>query len=160
MSANTNTPTRGLRHVLKAEGCGPDATDRERPANASPGGGPVGAEQPAAAGLGRRRRVQPPWMAVVAVGDVLRSGTGTLRVVRKVSRYLDGDLRSVTFAIRHGSWTGRPYTVMGYTDLRMLCYSRVGARVTMNTELDRRLNAEIADHHRRTMRPSDVRGVA
>lgn len=51
MSANTNTPTRGLRHVLKAEAARPDATDRERPANASPGGGPVGMEQPAAAGL-------------------------------------------------------------------------------------------------------------
>lgn len=106
------------------------------------------------------RRAQPPWMRAVQVGDVLRSGTGTLRVVREVTRHADGDLRSVTFAIRHGSWTGRPYTVLNFTDLRLLGYSRVGARVSMNSELDRRLNAEIADHRRRTMTVADVRGIA
>ena len=42
---------RTSQQVLKAEGHGPDATDRERSANASPDGGPMGAEQPAAAGL-------------------------------------------------------------------------------------------------------------
>lgn len=38
------------QHVLKAEAARPDATDREFPANASPGGGSMGAVQPAAAG--------------------------------------------------------------------------------------------------------------
>lgn len=38
------------QHVLKAEASGPDATDRESPAHASPVGGPMGAGQPAAAG--------------------------------------------------------------------------------------------------------------
>lgn len=41
---------RTSQQVLKAEGDGPDATDRERSANASPDGGPMGAGQPAAAG--------------------------------------------------------------------------------------------------------------
>ena len=42
---------RTSQQVLKAEGRGPDATDRGCSANASPVGGPMGAEQPAAAGL-------------------------------------------------------------------------------------------------------------
>ena len=42
---------RTSQQVLKAEGDDPDATDRERSANASPVGGPMGAGQPAAAGL-------------------------------------------------------------------------------------------------------------
>lgn len=42
------------RHVVKAEGSGPDATDRGRSAMASPGGGPTGVGQPAAAGPGAR----------------------------------------------------------------------------------------------------------
>ena len=49
--ARSHTPGRTSQQVLKAEGDGPDATDRERSANASPSGGAMGAEQPAAAGL-------------------------------------------------------------------------------------------------------------
>ncbi len=41
---------RTSQQVLKAEGDGPDATDRNCSANASPDGGPMGAGQPAAAG--------------------------------------------------------------------------------------------------------------
>jgi hypothetical protein len=40
---------RSPQHVLKAEGASPDATDRGTCANASPGGGPMGAGQAAAA---------------------------------------------------------------------------------------------------------------
>jgi hypothetical protein len=40
---------RSPQHVLKAEGASPDATDRGICANASPGGGPMGAGQAAAA---------------------------------------------------------------------------------------------------------------
>ena len=46
-----HTRARTSQQVLKAEGHGPDATDRDCSANASPDGGPMGAEQPAAAGL-------------------------------------------------------------------------------------------------------------
>ena len=50
--ALSKTPrARTSQQVLKAEGCGPDATDRDCSANASPLGGAMGAEQPAAAGL-------------------------------------------------------------------------------------------------------------
>ncbi len=46
-----HTRARTSQQVLKAEGDGPDATDRDCSANASPDGGPMGSEQPAAAGL-------------------------------------------------------------------------------------------------------------
>ncbi len=46
----TDTPQAGnSQHVLKAEADGPDATDRENPALASPVGGPMGVGQAAAA---------------------------------------------------------------------------------------------------------------
>lgn len=48
--AHRTTPVRDSQQVLKAEGDGPDATDRETPAMRSPVGGPTGAGQPAAAG--------------------------------------------------------------------------------------------------------------
>lgn len=106
------------------------------------------------------RRTQLPWMATVKVGDVLRSCAGTLRVVRRVSRFKDGDLRSVHFSIRHGSWTGRPYTVMGFTDLRQQGFTRIGANYSMRTELDRRLARCIEDHWHRDVTVAEVRGIA
>ena len=45
------TEALGSQQVLKAEAATPDATDRDAPADASPVGGPMGVEQPAAAGL-------------------------------------------------------------------------------------------------------------
>lgn len=54
--AHRTTPVRDSQQVLKAEGDGPDATDRETPAMRSPVGGPTGAGQPAAAGP-----VEDPW---------------------------------------------------------------------------------------------------
>jgi hypothetical protein len=107
-----------------------------------------------------KRIPQPSWMAAVKVGDVLRSGSKTLRVVRKVSRFKDGSLRSVTFSIRHCSWTRRPYTVMGYTDLRLLGYARVGANLKLESPLDRELALDIADHNRRQVTCCMVKGIA
>lgn len=45
------------QHVLKAEAARPDATDRGESADASPGGGPMGAGQPAAAGPAGELRI-------------------------------------------------------------------------------------------------------
>jgi len=56
-------------------------------------------------------------MAYVKPGDVLQTPSGDLRIVRKVTRFADGDLHSANFAIRRCSWTGRAYTVKGFTDL-------------------------------------------
>jgi hypothetical protein len=48
-------------------------------------------------------------------GDLIRLN-GTLRVARSVSRR-EGRVKSITFAIRRCSWTRRPYTVVGRTDM-------------------------------------------
>lgn len=106
------------------------------------------------------RRTQLPWMASVKVGDVLRSASGTLRVVRSVARFKDGDLRSLGFAIRRGSWTQRPYTIMNFTDLRQQGFTRIGANYSMRTELDRRLARCIEDHRHRDVTVAEVRGIA
>ncbi len=64
------------------------------------------------------------------VGDLIRRN-GTLRLVRHVTRLHEGSgrlnrrdgkrypgrVKSVTFAIRRCSWTGRPVTVIGRVDL-------------------------------------------
>lgn len=105
-------------------------------------------------------RMQLPWMANVKVGDVLRSASGTLRVVRDVHRYKNGELRSVTFSIRHCSWTRRPYTILGFSDLRLLGYTKVGANYSMKTELDRRLARCIDDHRHRDVTCCEVRSIA
>lgn len=60
--AEPDTPPQEPQQVLKAEPAQPaDATDRGTPASASPGGGPMGAGQPAAAG---------PDEAVMKVGEI------------------------------------------------------------------------------------------
>lgn len=105
-------------------------------------------------------RMQLPWMAVVKVGDVLRSGSGTLRVVRYVSRFKDGELRTIGFAIRRCSWTHRPYTLYGYTDLKANGFTRIGANYSLSTELDKKIAAAIADHNDRSLNCCAVRGCA
>lgn len=55
-----NTPAPSSQQVLKAEAARPDATARECTAITSPGGGPTGAGQPAAAGpIGGSRKEAP-----------------------------------------------------------------------------------------------------
>ncbi len=56
--AHLNTERQDSQHVLKAEAARPDATDREEPATASPGVGPMGAGQPADAGSAGRDAVR------------------------------------------------------------------------------------------------------
>lgn len=88
-------------------------------------------------------RKQLPWMATVAVGDVLISGRGLARVVRRVTRFRDGDLRSLSFSIKRCSWTGRGYTVKNYTDLRYEGFTPTGIRVKLNSKLDKLLDRDI-----------------
>lgn len=51
-------------------------------------------------------------------GSVLRFPNGDLRVVRKATFWPDGNLHSVTLAIRRCSWTGRCYTVIDRVTLK------------------------------------------
>jgi hypothetical protein len=92
---------------------------------------------------GRRGRLQRLWMRTVQAGDVLVSPSGSMRVVREVSFYGNGDLHSVTLAIRRCSWTGRPYTIYDYTMLRTLGWRPAGVRIDLDTELDCWLQADI-----------------
>lgn len=95
------------------------------------------------------------WMTSLKPGDVLRDVKGNLRVVRKVTKYKQGckytrrkagDLRCVSLAIRHCSWTGRCYTVLGYNDLYFRGFQPAGLRAHMTTALDARINAAIQAH--------------
>lgn len=87
--------------------------------------------------------MQLPWMKSLQIGDVITNG-GRWRVVREVTRYNNGDLRSVTLAIRSCSWTGRCYTILNYTDLRCLGYRKVNvAPRKLRGRLDRKIHAAI-----------------
>lgn len=60
------------------------------------------------------------------VGQIYRSPSGLLRVVRHVSPCLKNPGRtSVYFTINHCSWTGRCYTVYCVQELRNLGYVKL-----------------------------------
>jgi hypothetical protein len=81
-------------------------------------------------------------MLDVKVGDVLASGSGSYRVVREVSRFADGELRAVSFAIKRCSWTGRPVTCVSYTDLMHRRFQPTGVRLDLKSRLDARIAEE------------------
>jgi hypothetical protein len=92
----------------------------------------------------RHAKPQPEWMLRLRVGDSLLSGGGTPRIVRKISRYATGELSCVTFAIRHCSWTTRPYTTVNYNDLLQFGYTPIKApRYRFKTKMDQKLQKEI-----------------
>lgn len=118
----------------------------------------TGASRPA------RGRRQLPWMRDLVIGSVLAEGSGTWRVVRHLTRYSNGDLRSVDFTIRHCSWTGRCYTVVGYNDLIQRGFRMVRVKPRrLTSAMDRRIHEAIHEHAAK--RPyaatcCDVEGVA
>lgn len=88
--AASNTPEQGPQHVLKAEAARPDATDRGAPAYASPGGGPTGAGQPAAAGpAGMRIALWSDGQLVIDSGAPRGAVTYTADETRQIVAYLD-----------------------------------------------------------------------
>lgn len=104
-----------------------------------------------AKGYSGRRRLLRRWFDTVQVGDVLEAPGGRHRVVREVSRYRNGELRSLTFAIKKCSWTGRPYTQYGFTDLRMQGWRPTGVRIRLDSEMDVWLQADINSFNCRTV---------
>jgi hypothetical protein len=83
-------------------------------------------------------------MKRVVVGSVLAEGSGAWRVVRAVSRYPNGDLYGVTFAIRHCSWTGRCYTVCHYSDLKQRGFRLLKVKPRrLRSEFDRKIATAI-----------------
>lgn len=109
---------------------------------------------------GNGGKLQPEWMRSVKVGDVLINAAGQYRVVREVSFYPNGNLRSVTFVIRRRSWTNRAYTILGFTDLRMQGYRPAHARSKLNGPMDAAIARVVADHWNWELRANDVRGIA
>ncbi len=83
-----------------------------------------------------RARPQPAWMARVEIGSVLAPRAGRWRVVRSVTRYANGDLWGVDFAIRKRSWTNRCCTVVCYTDLIMRGFRLVGKVKSLDAPID------------------------
>lgn len=87
---------------------------------------------------------QPRWMRTVRVGDVIQKKDSAPRIVREVTRYQDGRLRSVTVIIRHCSWTHRCYTILNYTDLRIMGYRKLRLkRKRLKTEFDQKVKAAL-----------------
>lgn len=109
---------------------------------------------------GNGGRLQPEWMRSVKVGDVLVNANGTYRVVRSASFFPNGNLSTVTFVIKHCSWTGRPYTVMNFTALRQQGYRPAHARSKMNGPLDPQIARVVVDHRDRSLTCCAVKGIA
>ena len=87
------------------------------------------------------------------VGDIVRSRNGVLRMVRHNSG------RYITFAIRHCSWTGRPYTVYSVSELESMGYVNTGINVKIKLPIERRIFAAIKDSSNRSLSCCDVRGT-
>lgn len=101
---------------------------------------------------------QADWMHKVIPGDVLKMPSGTLRVVRHVSRYPNGDMHGCGFVIKHCSWTGRPTTFKTYTEL--MGWKYVGVRVRLDTELDEKIRAETRYNGKPKLSCCAVKGIA
>lgn len=112
---------------------------------------------------------QPMWMRRVAIGDVLEIGTGRVqRVVRAVTFYSCGALHSVTFTIKHCSWTHRCDTVVDVSRLLTEGWHPAGVRMELNTRLDQAIAREIMSkrmrardrrRHQRRLDCCDVKGI-
>ena len=99
------------------------------------------------------------WSQEIQEGDVIRTKSGTLRVVRAVHRHPKASGKGsgkatiarrcyCFFAIRHCSWTGRPHT--GYS---------IGEMVTMGwTPTAAKPRALDADIDRKLARDMEMRG--
>lgn len=68
------------------------------------------------------------WVKKLKVGDVLKSRTGMLRIVRSIHVGPTVASTRLIFTIQHCSWTTRGYTVYTGNDLRQMGYSKVGRK--------------------------------
>ena len=88
------------------------------------------------------------WIAKIKRGDILRSRSGMLRVVREVTHSdqgIYGIRTSVTFTIKTCSWTGRCYTVYTGNDLVQMGFRPTRARVSLRKKIDREIACQIRD---------------
>jgi hypothetical protein len=104
--------------------------------------------------------VNREWISKIQVGDVLKNRSGTLRIVRAVhhSRVCDHIRTSVYFTIKHCSWTGRCYTILGGNDLVQNGYQPTGAKVKLRARFDRFIEEEF-EMPNPILTCCDVRGI-
>lgn len=109
----------------------------------------------------KARPAKPDWTLSVKVGDVLTNGRSD-RVVRECKYGKRGRIRSVTFAIKHCSWTGRCYTVLCINDLLWAAYRPAGHRVKLRSRMDKKIARDLRYENRFNQKLDccDVRGVA
>lgn len=94
-------------------------------------------------GVYKRGRMQREWFRAVQVGDVIRDPWGNDRVVRCVRRYENGDLSSLTFIKRIRGKFNRPGAIYLASDLRIGGWRPTGVRVTLGSEFDFMVEAEV-----------------
>lgn len=92
--------------------------------------------------------------AIVAAGDVIEMPSGTLRIVRSVSRHSPrsncGRLRrkpeettNCYFAIRHCSWTHRPYTLYSVGEMNRTGWKPTCMKMPLDSEFDKKLLSDM-----------------
>lgn len=96
---------------------------------------------------------QPAWIHRIQRGDILRSGSGVLRIVRYVSHsWIASGVSvphfrtNVAFTIRHCSWTHRCYTILTGNDLVQMGYQPTRGRVKLRKRIDRQIDWEISSN--------------
>lgn len=108
-------------------------------------------------------QIDGAWIKQIKAGDVLKSRSGALRVVRRVShRGQSLPKTSVYFTIKRCSWTHRCYTVYNGNDLRIMGFQPVKARATLRKKIDRAIAIEFdrRDAKGAIMRCCDVVGIS
>lgn len=103
------------------------------------------------------------WRDALRPGDILRTPSGDLRVVRTVSKKASGFLWGCTFVIRRRSWTNRPYTVVTRCDLQQRGFKPTGHRYTfkagtIDAEIYREIKLRKMQSERRIF-ADQVRGI-
>jgi hypothetical protein len=103
------------------------------------------------------------WTAKIKAGDVLKSPSGVLRVVRVVKHFEHPNRPpkcAVTFTILNCSWTGRGTTTYFSNDLRAFGYRPTKARVRLNTKIDRMIKSDRENSPQKTLTCCMVRGIS
>ena len=107
------------------------------------------------------------WIKQLKPGDVLEERSGSLRVVRTVSRHKHpyssmgyGPRTSVTFVIKHCSWTHRCYTTLCDNDLITRGFKPIGVSIELDTEFDEKILKEIQNWGKPNLSCCDVEGIS
>lgn len=106
----------------------------------------------------------PDWIVQLKVGDVVRTRSGRLRIVRHVSHHKNmyGTRVCLSFTIQRRSWTNRAYTTVTGNDLVQAGWQPTRAKAKLNTAFDWAMEQEIHRHggiEQCVLRARDVIGI-